>query len=89
MVIGIMGVGLLGGSMGYKLRKNNWADKVIGIGRTEHKLQRAVELETIDEYELELNEKLKEVDILILAVPVNLIPREQIYEKRVYYNRCW
>ncbi|MGM0508897.1 MAG: prephenate dehydrogenase/arogenate dehydrogenase family protein [Fusobacteriota bacterium] len=75
MIIGIMGVGLLGGSMGYKLRKTGWADKVIGIGRTESKLKKAIELETIDEYELKLNEKLAEVDILILAVPVNLIPK--------------
>ncbi len=70
MKVGIVGVGLLGGSLGYILKEKKWAREVVGIGRNEEKLKKAIELKTIDSYELEINKKVSELDILILAVPV-------------------
>lgn len=75
MVVGIVGVGLLGGSIGYILKKKKWADKVIGIGRNEERLKKAIEMKAIDEYNTGFNEKLKEIDIFILCVPVQLISK--------------
>lgn len=74
MVVGIVGVGLLGGSIGYILKRKNWAKKVIGIGRDENKLEKAIELKAIDEYITIFDNRLKEIDILILCVPVLIIP---------------
>lgn len=75
MIVGIAGVGLLGGSMGYILRKKGFAKKIIGIGRNAEKLQKAIEAGAIDTYILKPGVELKEVDILIVALPVNMIPK--------------
>lgn len=74
MTVGIIGVGLLGGSIGYILKKKKWAGKVVGIGRNSEKLQKAVQLNAIDEYCVGYTEKISELDIIILCVPVMLIP---------------
>lgn len=73
MVIGIVGVGLLGGSIGYILKKKGFASKVIGIGRNEERLRRAVELGAIDSFTLDFDSSISTVDILIVAVPVTMI----------------
>lgn len=73
MVIGIVGVGLLGGSIGYILKKKGFASEVIGIGRNEERLKRAVELGAIDSFSLDFDSRLSVVDILIVAVPVTMI----------------
>lgn len=74
MTVGIIGVGLLGGSIGYILKKKKWADKVIGIGRSKGKLERAVQLNAVDEYCIGYTGIISEMDIVILCVPVLLIP---------------
>ena len=73
MIVGIIGVGLLGGSLGHLLKKSGWADKVIGFGRNEDRLKNAIELRAIDEYSLEIDENMNRIDMLILAVPVKLM----------------
>lgn len=73
MVIAIVGVGLLGGSIGYILKKKGFASKVIGIGRNRERLKKAVELGAIDSFSLDFDETLSVVDILIVAVPVTMI----------------
>lgn len=74
MIVAIAGVGLLGGSMGYILKKKKWASHVIGIGRNSERLKKAVESGAIDSYITEVNENIKNVDILIIALPVTMIP---------------
>jgi len=74
MKVAIAGVGLLGGSMGYILKKKKWASHVIGIGRNRERLQKAVDAGAIDSYITEVNENIKDVDILVIALPVTLIP---------------
>lgn len=73
MVVGIIGVGLLGGSIGYILKKKGFASEVIGIGRDTGRLQSAVELAAIDRYTTTFDSTLSEIDILLVAVPVALI----------------
>lgn len=75
MKVGILGVGLLGGSIGYILKNKNWTDKVTGIGRNENKLKSALKLKAIDFYTLKINESISDLDIIILAVPVKLMPK--------------
>jgi len=46
----IIGVGLIGGSLARVLRENGEVGEIIGVGRTEANLRRAVELGVIDRY---------------------------------------
>ena len=75
MKVGIYGVGILGASIGYILRNKKWAKQVIGIGRNEEKLKQAKNLKAIDEYVMEIDERISNLDILILGVPVQIIPK--------------
>ena len=75
MKVGIAGVGLLGSSMGYVLRKKKWAEKVVGIGRSKEKLEKAVEIGAVDSYLLTIDESLRELDIIVMALPVEIIPK--------------
>lgn len=69
-VVGILGIGLIGGSMALDLRNNRWASKCIGINTGRKNQQRALELGLIDELQ-PLEHALKELDLLIIAVPVD------------------
>lgn len=75
MKVGIAGVGLLGSSMGYVLRKKKWAEKVVGIGRNEERLKKAVDVGAIDTYTTKIDSSLTELDIIIIALPVEIIPK--------------
>lgn len=71
--VAIVGVGLIGGSIGMAARRRGLARRVIGIGRTEQKLMRAKILGAIDEYSLDLSQGAAEADLVILCTPVALV----------------
>lgn len=74
--IAISGVGLIGGSVGLAARQYGLARHVIGIGRNPEKLERAIQLEAIDEYSLVFAEAACRCDLLYLATPVRHIIHE-------------
>jgi len=69
----IIGVGMIGGSIGLALKKETIAEKIIGIGRNPKKLENAKRLKAIDEWDIDLKSGLKDADIVFIAVPVGLI----------------
>lgn len=69
MTVGIIGTGLIGGSMALKLRENGFADRFIGSDADEQHAKRAVELGIIDEA-LSLDELIVQSDVIIIAIPV-------------------
>lgn len=71
--IAIVGVGLIGGSLGMAAKKRGLARKVIGVGRTEQKLMRAKILGAIDEYSLDMEHGASEADLVVLCPPVQMI----------------
>ncbi|MDD5454492.1 MAG: prephenate dehydrogenase [Candidatus Ratteibacteria bacterium] len=71
--IAIIGVGLIGGSIGLAVKKRKLADRVIGIGRSELSLQKALKKKAVDEISLDKS-KVKNADLIILAAPVHKIP---------------
>lgn len=71
--LAIIGVGLIGGSLGKICREKNLADSVWGFGRRESKLRKAVELGLIDGYSLEIKEVIENADVVLLATPVGSI----------------
>ena len=71
----IIGVGLIGGSLGMVLRRKALVDHVIGIGRRVENLKTAVELGAIDRYVADPKEGIKGSDLVILATPVDTYER--------------
>jgi prephenate dehydrogenase len=69
----VIGVGLIGGSMALKLRELDLVEQVVGYGQRESNLQKAIELNVIDRYSLDLSEAVKGSDLILLAVPLAAI----------------
>ncbi|MGN7822560.1 prephenate dehydrogenase [Chitinophaga sp. 22536] len=72
MIVTIIGTGLIGGSLAITLREKGVADKIIGVDQHAEHLQRAKELNIIDEG-MPLNEALQCSDLVILAIPVDAV----------------
>jgi prephenate dehydrogenase len=73
--VAIIGVGLIGGSLGMILRRKGLADQVVGIGRRVENLKTAVELGAIDRYVADPKEGVRGADLVILATPVDTYDR--------------
>lgn len=71
--ISIIGVGLIGGSLGLAIKKANLAQHIIGIGRREEKLQQALKLGVVDTVVTDIYFGVKKADLVVLATPVNSI----------------
>ncbi|MFB5066496.1 MAG: prephenate dehydrogenase [Candidatus Wallacebacter cryptica] len=65
----IIGVGLIGGSLGMAVRKHGLADKVVGIDLDENSLQMAKELGAVDTYALDYS-PVRDADLVVLAAPI-------------------
>lgn len=68
MKVAIVGVGLIGGSLGLAIKAKGLANKVIGIGRSRENLKKAEELGCIDEATDDLN-RAEYADLIFLATP--------------------
>jgi prephenate dehydrogenase len=79
----IVGVGLIGGSLGLAARARGLVGEVIGFGRTEANLRVAVERGIIDTYTFDPAEAARGADLLLLAVPVEAM--EKITKQFVPY----
>lgn len=73
--VAIIGVGLIGGSLGMILRRKAMADHIVGIGRRVENLKTAVELGAIDRYVADPKEGVQGADLVILATPVDTYDR--------------
>ncbi|MGQ0666001.1 MAG: prephenate dehydrogenase [Nitrospiraceae bacterium] len=69
--VAIIGVGLIGGSLGMILRRKALADQVVGVGRRVENLRTAVELGAIDRYVGDPKEGVRGADLVVLATPVD------------------
>lgn len=71
----IVGVGLIGGSLGLVLKRQAIADTVVGIGRRVENLKTAVALGAIDRFVLDATEGVRGSGLVILATPVDSYER--------------
>ena len=67
----IVGVGLLGGSLGMICKQQGLVETVVGAGRRAENLKTAVALKAIDRYSTDLAEAASGSDLLLLATPVD------------------
>ncbi len=70
MKIGILGLGLIGGSLGYDLRSQG--HYVLGVSRRDSTCQRAIALGSIDEASCDLS-LLAAADVVFICTPIGLI----------------
>ena len=68
--LAIIGVGLIGGSLARALRQRGEVGEIVGIGRGEANLRRAVDLGVIDRYEHDPAEGVKGCDVVFISTPV-------------------
>jgi prephenate dehydrogenase len=69
----IVGVGLLGGSLGLALKRKRLAEHVVGVGRTPSKLETALRRGAIDEATDDVLIGARDADLVIACVPVKSI----------------
>lgn len=73
--VAIVGVGLIGGSLGMVLKQRGLADGVVGIGRRIENLKTAVTLGAIDRYVSDPVTGVEGSDLVVLATPVDTYER--------------
>ena len=66
----IVGVGLLGGSIGLALRQRGLARQVVGFGRNQRNLDKAVSHGAIDSFEIELETACQGANLCVICTPV-------------------
>ncbi|HWF59958.1 MAG TPA: prephenate dehydrogenase/arogenate dehydrogenase family protein [Nitrospira sp.] len=73
--VAVIGVGLIGGSLGMILRRKALADHVVGVGRRVENLKTAIALGAIDRYVVDPQEGVRGADLVVLATPVDTYER--------------
>ena len=74
MNVTIIGLGLIGGSLGLALRKYGLAERIYGVEASESNAQRALERGLVDEI-VEFERALEVADVIAIATPVDTIPQ--------------
>jgi len=69
----IIGVGLLGSSLGLALKSRGLAGRVVGVGHRQSSLDTAIAHGAIDEAFLEIAPAVKDADLIVIATPANMV----------------
>jgi prephenate dehydrogenase len=69
----IVGVGLIGGSVGLAAKARKVVGRVVGVGRDRWKLERAVRLGAIDVFTTGLTQGVVDADLVVVCTPVDRI----------------
>ncbi len=70
--VGIIGIGLIGGSMALALKESAWASSIIGIDTNLDHGKKALSLRLVDKM-MSWQDAINEVDIFITATPVDIL----------------
>jgi prephenate dehydrogenase len=74
----IVGVGLIGGSVGLAAKEKAATRRVVGVGRNPDTLARARDLGAIDEFTTDLAAAVRSADIVVFCSPVDRIARRAL-----------
>lgn len=74
--LAIVGVGLIGGSIGLAARQRRVAHTVIGIGRSLESLEKAKAIGAIDRFTTDLGEGVRSADLVVFCTPVDKIAHQ-------------
>ena len=70
----LVGVGLLGASLGLALKQRGLAQTVRGVGRRQSTLDTALSMGIIDEAFLSLEDGARDADLIVICTPANSVP---------------
>lgn len=73
--VAIIGVGLIGGSIGMAIRKKRLAKEIIGVCRKRKSLENAIRKKAIDRGFLDIEKAVWGADLVILATPILSMPK--------------
>jgi prephenate dehydrogenase len=71
--VAIVGVGLIGGSIGLALHKRKLAEQIIGIGRRQESLRAARRVGAVDHTTVDIEKGVAEADLVVVCTPVGRI----------------
>lgn len=71
--VAIVGVGLIGGSIGLALKKRKLAEQVVGVGRRQASLRIARRVGAVDTTTTDLAKGVAHAELIVICTPVNLI----------------
>lgn len=74
MTVGIIGLGLIGGSIAMDLQNSNFAERIIGNDYNQRHIEYALEKKFIHEA-MDIENIIKQSDLIVLSVPVNVIKK--------------
>lgn len=69
--LSIIGLGLIGGSLARALRKAKLVGRITACNRCEDTLKKAVELGVVDDYTLDIEEAVKDADVVVIGTPLS------------------
>ena len=72
----IVGVGLIGGSIGLALRQRKLAGRVIGIGRRQESLRAARRVGAVDHTTIDMEKGVAEAELVVVCTPVGRIAED-------------
>jgi len=84
----VIGVGLIGGSIGMALKKKRIAKSVCGVGRRRSSINKALKAGAIDTGILNLETGIKGADLIIIATPVGTIKQYILKIARTHEAPC-
>ena len=67
----IIGLGLIGGSIGLAMKRSKISNQIIGFARSNSTLKRAIELALVDKVKDNLEDAVNDCDLIILATPLS------------------
>jgi len=86
--LAIVGVGLIGGSIGLAAKARGVARRVVGIGRDERNLSRALANGAIDSFTVNLAEGVAEADLVVVCTPVDRLAADVVAAAHAAPVRC-
>jgi prephenate dehydrogenase len=72
----IVGVGLIGGSIGLAAKRRGLAQRVVGVGRRRASLDQAQAIGAIDEGHLDLSDAVSDADVVVFCTSVDQIAKQ-------------
>jgi cyclohexadieny/prephenate dehydrogenase len=84
----IVGVGLIGGSVGLAAKARGLARRVVGVGRDDRNLARAHANGVIDEYTTNLAEASASADLVVVCTPVDRVAADVLTAAKAAPAKC-
>ena len=82
----IVGLGLIGGSIGLAIKRSNISNQITGYARSNSTLERAIELGLVDSVRDNLKDAVNNSDLVILATPLSTF-RELVEEMSPFLKK--